>query len=271
VQQICHQLRSADAGGDMSFGEISQVVPWLELAVDLGQDLEAAQYGDANGKPRFFKSHAWERDCPKFQKTIVCFRDPCDVVLSFYHFFEDWFFEKGTLGLDRFANEFWLKRGTPPSKMQNASYFVFLTSWLARRDDPNVLLLFYEDLKEDLQGQVRRIARFVSTEKHQFDTEDVVKLATERSTWTFMKEHSDHFDEKYTKWGRNEACGLPKNTAVDKPKLKEGWGQAGKGDLLLSDDLKQKIEEKWKQTVEPVTGCSSYQELRNKFSSEFKR
>jgi hypothetical protein len=31
VQQICHQLRT---GGDMEFEEISQVVPWIELARD---------------------------------------------------------------------------------------------------------------------------------------------------------------------------------------------------------------------------------------------
>ena len=38
MQQILHQLRS---GGDMSFDEISDVVPFIELAYDTELDLEA--------------------------------------------------------------------------------------------------------------------------------------------------------------------------------------------------------------------------------------
>lgn len=42
-----------------------QVVPWLELAHDQGQDLYAAQYGHEEGLPRVFKTHAWYDHCPK--------------------------------------------------------------------------------------------------------------------------------------------------------------------------------------------------------------
>jgi hypothetical protein len=149
----------------MSFDEISHVVPWLELAADQGQDLNAPQYGDQLGSPRFFKTHAWERDCPKFPKTIVVIRKPEDVLVSFFEFFEDWFFVPGTIELNVFAREFWLARGVPLSKMQNASYFVHLISWYQRRHDPDVLFVCFEDLLDDLEGQVRRIARFVSNDK----------------------------------------------------------------------------------------------------------
>lgn len=40
MQQILHQLRS---GGDMSFDEISDVVPYLESAYDTKMDIEAEQ------------------------------------------------------------------------------------------------------------------------------------------------------------------------------------------------------------------------------------
>lgn len=149
----------------MSFNEISSVVPWLELAADQGQDLGAPQYGAEQKCPRIFKSHCWERDCPKFPKTIVVIRRPEDVVVSFYSFFEDWFFESGSIDLDSFAREFWLGRGVPPTKMQNASYFEHLVSFYKRRDDPSVLHVCFEDLLDDLEGQVRRVARFISTEK----------------------------------------------------------------------------------------------------------
>ena len=57
MQQICHQLRT---GGDMEFEEISQVVPWIELEHDQGQDLEAEQVAP----PRCFKTHCWYDHCP---------------------------------------------------------------------------------------------------------------------------------------------------------------------------------------------------------------
>jgi len=149
----------------MTFEEISAAVPWLELAYDQGQDLEAPQYGHEEGMPRFFKTHAWEEHCPKFSKVVVVLRNPEDVLVSFYRFFEDWFFEPGSISLDAFAREFWLARGVPPSKMQNASFFVHLVSWYKRKDDPNVLIVLFEDLKEDLRSQVQRVARFISTDK----------------------------------------------------------------------------------------------------------
>jgi hypothetical protein len=165
VAQICHQLRSASNGGDMSFSEISEVIPWLELAYDQGQDLEAPQYGNDQDLPRFFKTHAWNDHCPKFSKTIVVLRNPNDVMLSFYDFFEDWFFEKGAVSSEAFANEFWLSRGVPQSRLQNASYFIHLLSWYRRKDDPGVLILFFEDLLEDLESQIQKVARFVSSDQ----------------------------------------------------------------------------------------------------------
>lgn len=77
LQQLCHQLRSNK--GDVDFDEISAVVPWLELAHDLGQDLDSSQ---PFSPPRLFKTHAWEPHCPKGAgvKFVVGVRDPEDVV-----------------------------------------------------------------------------------------------------------------------------------------------------------------------------------------------
>ena len=51
IQEILHQLRS---GGDMSFDEISDVVPFIEHAYDLQIDLNA----EHNYQPRCYKQHA---------------------------------------------------------------------------------------------------------------------------------------------------------------------------------------------------------------------
>ena len=259
MQQICHQLRS---GGDMSFDEVSEVVPWIELAFDQGQDLEANQFGHDQNLPRLLKTHAWEPHCPKSPKTIVVLRHPCDVLISFYHFFEDWFFEPGTIGLDSFANEFWLARGVPQSRMENASYFHHLTSWYARRHDKSVLFVFYEDLKDDLKGQVTRIAHFLSNDR--VDLIPFVPIAVEHSSFEFMKAHSSKFDEKLSKLSRNEACGLDKMAGMHKTKIRRG--DSGVGDL--SDKLRESIDTKWRLVVKPVTGCDNYEELRRQFKQE---
>ncbi len=227
--QICHQLRVAFqyGHGDDQFEEISQVVPWLELAFDQGQDLYAPQHvgggrlpqftmqqqqqlsSSSQLQPRLFKTHAWQLHCPaRFHKVIVGVRDPIDVVMSFYYFFQGWFFpsdpnDKDWLSLEEFVRHFWLARGTPASKMENASYFVHLMSWyqahvqqLEQQSDQQVpkqqiLFVFYEDLKDNLEEQVRRIASFLSTDEVRtmlqlgsFDATILIMIVTR---WNFSK------------------------------------------------------------------------------------
>ena len=58
MQQIVHGLKT---GGDMTFDEITAVVPWIELAHEMGLDLN----GDQEGGFRAFKSHLGWADVPK--------------------------------------------------------------------------------------------------------------------------------------------------------------------------------------------------------------
>lgn len=80
MQQMVHQLRT---GGDDAFDEIGEVVPWIELAHDLGQDI----HGEHRFSPRVFKTHAWFHSLNPGGKRIVVLRHPTDVAVSFYHFF----------------------------------------------------------------------------------------------------------------------------------------------------------------------------------------
>ena len=263
MQQICHQLRSTKS--QMEFEEISEVVPWIELAHDLDQDLSAPQFGDEQNELRFFKTHAWADHCPKFAKTIVVMRDPHDVLLSFFKFFENWFFEPGEMSLDVFAKEFFLARDVPQSKMQNASYFVHLVSWFQRRNDDDVLIVFFEDMKQDLRREITRVANFLSTTDPRYKDPQRIHNAFVHSTYDFMKKHSYHFDEKLTKRKRNEACGLPKDAGLRDSKIRRGL--SGVGADSLSPEIRSGIAEKWRAQVFPVTGCASYDELRRKFGA----
>ena len=110
MQQICHQLRTK---GDMSFEEISNVVPWLETCGDLGIDADAEQVAS----PRLFKTHAWRPHLntsnSREAKYIVITRNPEDSAVSFYNFLNGWFFRKDSISMETFLVKMFLKRGKP--------------------------------------------------------------------------------------------------------------------------------------------------------------
>lgn len=253
MQQICHQLRT---GGDMDFEEISEVVPWFELAVDQGQDLLLPQ----KAEPRVFKTHAWRNHCPKGGRYIAIVRDPADVALSFYNFFEGWFFEPGEVELEPFVREFWLARGRPldDDRMTNASFYDHFLSWWEVRERDDVLFLFFEDLKENLPTQIAKVAKFMQLKNA--DDPELIKRVTEMGGYQFMKQHSYHFDEKLSKLARNKACGLTPDAGMGKSKIRDG--KAGSAKHTLSDELVKDIDARWTTQMLPATGYESYAALR---------
>ncbi|EDQ92076.1 uncharacterized protein MONBRDRAFT_22879 [Monosiga brevicollis MX1] len=249
MQQICHQLRT---GGSMDFDEISEVVPWIELAHDLDHPLDAPQVA----APRVYKTHCWYDHCPKGGKYIVVVRHPEDVALSFFNFFQGWYFEPGEIDITTFLREFWLKRGEPASRMQNASYHHHLTSWYHHRLDDNVLWVFFEDMKEHLEETVRRVDRFLGLHS----PDDVIQTAVEHSSFAFMKTHESQFDEHITKRKRNPACGLPVEAGLGGGKVNQG--QVGAAKAAIPSDVLSDIRDKWAKVVTPVTGHADYATFR---------
>ena len=252
LQQIVHQLRT---GGDEDYEDISVKIMFLEVAHDCGLDPDA----DEPHFPRAYKTHAWYRDCPKGAKYIVCVREPCAVAYSFYKFFEGYFFRPGEVTVREFIMEFWLQRGIPATIMQNASYFHHLVSWWEHRKDPNVLYLFFEDLKEDLAGCVRKVASFIG-----ITDEKSIAIAIEHSSFKYMKANSDKFDEKLLIRCRSEACGFQPTGNTDK--VREGSNE--ESSKALPEDIKTMIQEKWKEVVTPVTKCETYEQLRQQWRDE---
>ncbi len=102
--------------------------------------------------------------------------------------------------------------------------------------------------------------------QHNFDDSQVINAAVEKSTYAFMKEHESQFDEKLSKQARNQACGLPRDAGTNKSKIVQGGH--GTGEIALSENLKEAISSKWKEVVEPITGCASYDDLRSRFKTK---
>lgn len=242
LQHIAHGLRS---GGSMDFEEITVVTPWLEVAWDMGWDLDAEQVAE----PRVFKSHVSWHDVPKGARYICSFRDPAEACVSFYRFFEGFMFEPGAIGIEAFTRWRW-----PREEMGEHGFWFHLLSWWEQRSDPDVLLLCYEDMKEDLPGTVRRVARFMDVEV------DValLELVVHQSSRAFMLEHARHFDEAPFR-RRAEGLGiLPFD--VDAAKVTPGAGNAARH--RLTDDLERELADIWRERVHAVTGLASYDAFR---------
>src|SRR4051812_48155359 len=189
LQQMVHSLRT---GGDLDFDDISRVVPWIETAADLGLDLDGAQ----RAEPRAFKSHLSYDQVPAGARYIVSVRDPRDALVSGYRFFEGWFFEPGaidieTLGRARFV--------------EGRTYYTHLASWWPHRHDDNVLLLAYEQMQNDHEGSVRRVAEFIGFG----DDDSRIAIAIRESSLASMQAHHDKYDDLLMRERSEAACDLP--------------------------------------------------------------
>ncbi|XP_063731233.1 sulfotransferase 6B1 isoform X2 [Eleginops maclovinus] len=116
---------------------------------------------------------------PEVVKILVIFRNPKDTLVSFYHFSnknpylpsESW---------DSFFSNFL------SGDVVWGSYFDHALAWEKRMDDPNVMIVTYEELKQDLSDGIRQISSFFGYSL----TEAQVQQISHGSTFSAMKESS---------------------------------------------------------------------------------
>lgn len=238
MQQIVHGLRTR---GSMDFDEISRVVPWINMAYDLGVDIYAPQVA----RPHAFKTHTTLDEVPKGAKYIVIVRDPCDALVSDYHFMEGMFFEKGTISLEEFAREEFI-----PSHDIHKHILAF---WDRRHDD-DVLPLAYENMKSNLTRTIEKVAAFMGVSLD----EELKEIVVRQSDIKFMQEHKEQFEDHIIRKARSKAMRLPLDGQLNKVRN----GQVGESKERVSDEIRKELDAVWQEVVTPRTGLSSYEELR---------
>ena len=242
LQQIVHGLRTR---GDMDFDDISRVVPWIETSTDLGLDLEAEQCA----QPRAFKSHLSGDRIPAGGRYIVSLRDPKDALVSLFRFKEGWFFEPGAFSIEEFARREYFQRG------EGRDYWHHLRSWWARRTEDNVLLLTFEDMKEDLPGAVRRVAAFLDIPLD----DALLDLVVKQASLEFMLAHKDRFDDLLMRQLGETAVGLP--PGADSSKVRKG--EVGGHRSELPSDITREMDEIWRQEIGSPLGLEDYEAVRS--------
>jgi hypothetical protein len=237
LQQIVHCLRTR---GDMDFDDISRVVPWIETAVALGIDLDAEQ----KANPRAFKSHLdWHR-VPRGARYIDATRNPGDALYSNYKFLEGWLIEPGSISSDEFAREYFMATGR---------YWKHLLSWWEVRERPDVMLIAFEHMKQDLTGTIRKVAEFIGIELD----DDLLALTEEHASFAFMERHKDRFDDLMMRDLGERVANL--STGSDSAKIRKGT--VGEHKRTQSPEVIAELDAIWQREITPVTGHSDYAAL----------
>ena len=241
LQQIAHGLRTR---GSMDFEEITAVTPWIEVAQDYGWDLEAEQIA----APRLFKSHCTWDEIPKGGRYICAIRNPHDVAVSFYRFLEGWWFETDSISLEEFIHA--RVTHAPAEK----GYWHHLISWWEQRENENVLLLCFEDMKTDLPATVQTIAQFMGITLD----DELLDIVVRQSSKGFMLAHQSHFDDHLiqTQFERHGGPPSDLNTA------KITAGATNHKRYQLSPAIKDELDAIWHKMIYTQFGFKDYAALR---------
>ncbi|CAN8008618.1 unnamed protein product [Ixodes pacificus] len=145
---LCH-MDEMDAGRLPNIGRmLAEEFPFIEW---VGTDVLKNRQ-----PPRLIKHHLPQSMSPHHPeaKHIVVVRNPFDVFVSWVHA------KREALGVGCEDVDTLLHRFLS-GDLEYGCYFEHLFSWYAKRGDTNVLLVFYERLKEDFKSVAMEIAHFL--------------------------------------------------------------------------------------------------------------
>ena len=168
MQMIVANLLWPD--GDMPMPMVNGVAPWIEAKFMPAEAMHAMLR--AQTFRRAMKSHTPADAIPWFPqaKYITVARDGRDAFMS-------WCNHVQRMKMIDMLNARAVEEGLPPMQKFDGDYHAFFKSWLAennyfdviasywaRRGEPNLLFAHYNDMKTDLNGEMRRVAAFLDIE-----------------------------------------------------------------------------------------------------------
>lgn len=180
---------------------------------------------------------------------VVIFRDYVDSTWSFMKFIV-----RHYGGIDADLNPEGLQRIlTGDTAKLTGSYFDFLLSWWPHKDDPNVLWLHFEDLKNDLQFCVEKLAEFIEVPLSPKELATVL----EHSSFDYMAKHKDKFN------GEDAFMPVINVICQDKwaPKMgmiRPDGGQVGQGRSEMNPEVKAALKAYWDATIKAELGFDDY-------------
>jgi hypothetical protein len=175
-----------DRGGDINISNIGDFVPTVHH-----RDFDISRYEHLSS-PRIFRNEA--PLCPDmYPRTIYLVRDPRAALLSYYHHCvhdtgrTDWL-------LDSFVDEMLANGCIKELEPFLVRWDIQVEAWLERAERQPVLIVRYEDIKQNQSEALVRMAEFL----HIDASPEIIFQAVERSGFSNMRnEEQEHGAESY--------------------------------------------------------------------------
>uniref|UniRef100_A0A8C8S7E4 Sulfotransferase n=1 Tax=Pelusios castaneus TaxID=367368 RepID=A0A8C8S7E4_9SAUR len=142
--------------------------------------------------PRIFITHLHYDNIPKavFEakvKVLVVFRNPKDAAVSYYHFYNKNPSLPSFTSWDEFFQKFM------SGEVCWSSYFDHALAWNEHMDEENIMIITYEEMKENLRGEVKQIADFLGFSL----SEEMIQTIAENATFQSMSNKSQETHGKF--------------------------------------------------------------------------
>uniref|UniRef100_A0A7M5V297 Sulfotransferase domain-containing protein n=1 Tax=Clytia hemisphaerica TaxID=252671 RepID=A0A7M5V297_9CNID len=199
--------------------------------------------------PRSIKTHLSYDMLPKslredqIGKIVSVIRNPRDICASFCHHFK--LTDKYTGGVELLADVYMRDVG-----LFYGPHFTNVLSYWSRREQDNILIVSYEEMKKDLASVIRKIADFLGKE---ITDEDVAKIVDFTNIENMKKNPMSNLEERINMIKRSQNNTEEKGTFINKGKT-GGWKTA------FTQETIQRFEE-WEKKHLEGTGLSFIYEL----------
>jgi len=137
----------------------SPFIEWPTLPQTDSPVLMDFQKIEAMPSPRVLKSHLpFYLLPPRLAdtcKVVYVARNPKDVIVSYFHHHQIVSVQNFTSDIEKFAEYFM------NDELYYSPFFAHILEGWAKREHPNVLFLFYEDMKRNLRGEIEKVCTFL--------------------------------------------------------------------------------------------------------------
>ena len=190
MMQIAHQLIYHARG---EYDHLHDLVPWPDTLAMPGPlkkyaipIQEATHWRTAPEPLRVIKTHFnWDMLPHSDQaRYIAVIRDPKDIFVSSYHFVRD-----GVYGPAMPTVETWLELFLSPDFPIGGSWAANTAGYWAERHRPNLLVASFKEMKRDLRGTVKHVARFLGIKV----SDDIIDEVCRLSSFEYMKSIDQKF------------------------------------------------------------------------------
>ncbi len=199
---------------------------------------------DSNSEYRVFNTHLLPHQLPENARCVYVVRDPLDAMVSFYHHLSNQSVEDGgfTGSFDEFFEGF-LDGSIVYGKWQN-----HIEAWMGRdvKNERKVLFLHYEDMKENLAKETKRLVKFLLDGNDESIVENDVKRYLDElvsrvvphCTFKAMKEEHRRYTPLTVSWKNDPKTGKPYDAFVRK-------GAVGEGRKFLLEITSTTLRDRW--------------------------